>query len=421
MLVSLEELSSRARCAIYNDLSHMNPRYLTPQQYEPTFHDEEVLYHKKNLFLLSLYFDKIIICTDNVLAFTRYLSKDVVSSVVVSPWFRDLVEHGIIVLAGWGTSVNTDMMRNQADYSSLYRSELKEKWYIDYLLSLSQMADWVVREPSMGEQDHIRHLRPLVLRSEGPFEADEIKLLADLIDRTQDSVGYVGTMEIFPFIDNLHSAEKADSFFHSYYVSWHEYCALHYAPAIPIHTSRIRLPLTTLSLAPNQQTTITTLYSPDLFQRFLLRRFGPKMLSKILAVEVKQLVQIRNGDWARFKERYHDYIAAASSVCWIAFHPQAHELLTNVQIMDELIAEIFKSASTDADLSALASAFDAVLSILGGVALFAPVFQLFKKQINSRAGIVANAIVQRELEPFLKKLHHVLDKPRGDLLIASTA
>ncbi|MBB4634091.1 hypothetical protein [Longimicrobium terrae] len=421
MLISLEELSIHARCAIYNDLSHMNPRYLTPQQYEPTFHDEEVLYHKKNLFLLSLYFDKIIICTDNVLAFTRYLSKDVVCSVVASPWFRDLVEQGIIVLAGWGSSFNTDMMRNQAEYSSIYRPDLKEKWYVDHLLSLSRIAGWVVREPSMGEHEHIGYLRPLVLRSEGPFEVDEISSLTDLIDRTQDSVGYVGTMELFPFIDKLHNPEKADSFFHSYYVSWHQYCAQHYAPMIPIHTSRIRLPLTTLSLAFNQQTTVTTLYSPDLFQRFLLRRFGPKMLSKILAVEVKQLTQIRNGDWGRFKERYHEYIAAASSVCWVALHPQAHELLTNNQVMDELITEIFKSAAKDTDISALGGVLDAVLSILGGVAVFGPVFQVFKEQINSRAGIVANAIVHRELEPFLKKLHSVLDKPRGDLLIPSTA
>lgn len=421
MSIPLDILVANETCAIYNDLSHINPRYLTPQKYEPAFHDEEVLYHKRNLILLSLYFDKIIICTDNILAFTRFLSKDIVSSVVMSPWFLELVEQGIIVLAGWGSSISPNMMKNQEEYSVIYRPELKDTRYIEFLSRLSGVATWIVREPGPGEREHINYLRPLVQRSEGPFDLDDIVFLSDLIEETNESTGYVGTMEMFPFIDELYSsqADKLDSFYNSYYTSWHAYCATHYAPAIPIHTSRIRLPYTSVASRTGQTPILATLYSPDLFQRYLMQRFEPKLFNKILAVDIQQLVAIRNGDWARFKNRYNDYLVAASRVCWITSHPRAHELLSDDRIMDELVAEIFRAAYKDADLSALGSAIDVVLRLVVGVAGVTPIFQLFKTQLNRRIGRIVDSVTQRELEPYLKKLRRVLEKPLENMVIAS--
>src|SRR6185436_4620781 len=164
-----------------------------------------------------------------------------------------------------------------------------------------------------------------------------------------------------------------------------------------------------------QKRVLATLYSPDLFQRYLIQRFGYKLYSTILAVDIKQLVAIRNGDWARFKRKYHDYLIAASAVCWIAFHPKAHELLADDKIMDQLLGEIFKSALRDADLSALGSAIDSVLRIAVGVAGVAPIFQLFRAQFNRRMGRVVDYVTHRELEPYLRKLRRVLEKPLGEI------
>lgn len=150
-----------------------------------------------------------------------------------------------------------------------------------------------------------------------------------------------------------------------------------------------------------------------------MQRFEPELFGKILSVDIEQLIAIRNGDWAKFKNRYHDYLAAASSICWVAFHPHAHELLTDDRVMDELIAEIFKSASKDVDLSALGSAIDVVLRLVVGVAGVTPIFQLFKTQINKRIGHMLDSVMQRELEPYLKKLRRVLEKPLDKMVIVS--
>lgn len=87
--------------------------------------------------------------------------------------------------------------------------------------------------------------------------------------------------------------------------------------------------------------------------------------------------------------------------------------------MDDLIAEIFKAGPKDADLSALGGAIDAVLSIVAGVTGVGPVFQMFKTQINRRMGRVMESVAQRELEPYLKKLRRVLEKPLGTAIITA--
>ena len=408
-MLALSELAVSERCAIYNDLSHMNPRYLTPQRYDALFHEEEILYHKRNLILLSLYFDKIIICTDNLLAFTKYLTKDVVSSVVMSPWFMELVDQKIIVLAGWGSSLSADLMKNQSDYSALYRPELKEARYTEHLSKLSQRAAWVVREEGAGEREHINYLLPHVRRLEGIFESRDVGFLVDLIEETNATCGYVGTMEIFPFIDELYgeNSERSDAFFHSYYKSWHEYCAAHYAPCVPIHTRRIPLPHATIALAPNESA-LAALYSPDIFQRYLTHRFDHQLVARLLAVEISQLMAIRNGDWARFKNKFHEHLHAASKICWIAYHPEAHRLLADDAVVDELIADVLRAGSKDSDLSALGNAIDLVLGLAFGATGMAPALTLFRKQLHKRFGGLVGRVMRPDLEPYLRKLNRVL-------------
>lgn len=421
MPVTLGDFANTATCAIYNDLSHMNPRYLTPQRYDAMFHEEEVLYHKRNLLLLSLYFDNIIICTDNLLAFTKFLSKDVVSSVVTSPWFMELVEQKIIILAGWGSSISSDLMGNQTEYSKIYRPELKEAKYSEFLVELSQRASWVVREEGAGEREHVDHLVPHLRRLEGHFSTKEVSFLVDLVQQTQEAVGYVGTMEIFPFIEELYGldADRSDAFYRTYYMSWHQYCARHYAPCVPIHTRSIPLPHARVAIGKAGAFAFSAMYSPDIFERYLMQRFGAHVVQRLLAVDIAQLMEIRNGDWARFKVKYHEYVAAASGVYWIAFQPHAHELLANDDIIDELIAEIFRATQHDAELSALGNAIDLVLGIALGATGVAPAFALLKKQINKRLGPLLLGAKGRDLEPYLRKLQRVLDTRKNVVLIPS--
>jgi hypothetical protein len=165
---------------------------------------------------------------------------------------------------------------------------------------------------------------------------------------------------------------------------------------------------------------LAALYSPTIFERYLIQRFGVDVANRILAVDIDRLIQIRNGDWARFVVKYHQYVNAASSVCWILYHPHAHDLLMSDEVVDRLIAEIFKSTNHDADLSALGSAIDLVLGLAFGATGVAPVFSLFRKQINRRFSGLLDNVRRHDLEPYLRKLERVLEPRQHYGLIPSS-
>jgi hypothetical protein len=80
----LSEVTSQKRAVLYDELSHMNPRYANPLLQESLNIEQQIAYHERNLILLSLYFDYIVILTGNILNFTNFLTQEVISRVCKS-------------------------------------------------------------------------------------------------------------------------------------------------------------------------------------------------------------------------------------------------------------------------------------------------------------------------------------------------
>lgn len=422
MATPLAQLATSFKCAIYNELSHLNPRYLTPQRYSDLFQDQETSYHRRNLVLLSLYFDKVIVSIENLLGFTRFTSKDVVSRVVLSNWFQGLVDHGIIVLAGWGYSDNVDMLLNQEEYSSQYRADLKDASYRDRLRSITEHASWTIRDPSSrGEPDHIDFLDPLLRGAEGVFEPGDHRFLIDLVHHTSDTLGHLGSLDLFPYFDELWSAKPdySDAFYRAYYRSWHYYSAARYAPAIPIQTRALGMGSACVKVDPNEPAHLCALYSPNIFLRYLSSRYDRNTVAKLLAADISDLIRMRNGDWARFKRRYHEYVAAASKICWIALHPNADQILEDDDLIDEVLRDVVAALPSDSGLAALGNAVDLALGLSFGATGVAPALALFKGRIARRVRRFSGRILPSETEPYLRKLQALLDSKDDRRLILS--
>jgi hypothetical protein len=157
-------------------------------------------------------------------------------------------------------------MENQIDYSLRYRPELKSPSLLNQLRGLGRNSEIVLREPSYGERDHVLFLQDKIRYLEGQFTLDEVSFLTDVIEETQAKHGFVGTMEIFPIIDDAFVAEtdKADAFYRAYFQSWQEYSTKYYSPAITVDSLRIRLPgrKTRLQRVVRDAEVISSLYSP---------------------------------------------------------------------------------------------------------------------------------------------------------------
>lgn len=410
MTITLGELAGESTCAIYNDLSHMNPRYLTPAHYPAFYQDEELNYHKRNLILLSLFFDKIIISIENLTSSTRFLSQDIVAKVATAPWFRALVEQQIIVLAGWGFSENENMLANQLSYSRIYRPELRSTEYLETVADIAEQSSWVIRESATTETCHILKLRPLLRSLETVFGKQDYAFIQELVEQTNDTLGYLGTLDLYPFIDELFGddTKKSDAFYRTYYQSWHEYCGEYYSPVIPIHTSRIPLPHTYVQLKAGERPALAMLFSPDLFHRYLLQRFDHRLVGRLLAIDPYRLAEIRNGDWLNFKTKYHAALQAAAGVSWILHHPDAHNLLASDASIDLLVADVFSSVTIDTEVSAFGNAIDLVLGLALGATGAAPGIALLERRLKRRVHSLFSGALWSRREPYLRKLHRLL-------------
>lgn len=152
----LSEVTSRKRAVLYDELSHMNPRYASPLLQEHINIEQEVVYHERNLILLSLYFDYIVVLTGNILNFTNFLTQEVVSRVSQTDTFTKLVRSNIIVFSGWGARLTKDAISNQADYAKIFKPDLKSAEHISHIQSLAASTDLFFRESGVGEEDLVK-------------------------------------------------------------------------------------------------------------------------------------------------------------------------------------------------------------------------------------------------------------------------
>jgi len=134
------------------------------------------------------------------------------SSVVMSLGSVELVQHGVIVLAGWGTSISPDMMQNQVEYSGVYRPELKEKRYIEFLSACLKSPLGLCVSLVLREREHVDYLRPLVQRSEGPLIQVTSVPVRPYRFKPIESTGYVGTMRDVSIRDELYACHARNRF-----------------------------------------------------------------------------------------------------------------------------------------------------------------------------------------------------------------
>jgi transcriptional regulator of met regulon len=382
MAVELSELVKKKRCAFYNDLSHMNPMYAVAASGCTINAAQEVLRHKRNIYLLAIQFDHIIIGIDNITGFTKYTQVEIIGRVVTSEWFGKLVDAGIIILSGWGARRNPDMVNNQIEYASKYKSELKSRDYLRHIQLISASAEMVVRDPEDGEPDHIKYLLRRIRSTCDMFSICELHTIVDFIISTNERVGHVGTMDIFPIADKilLGKPDKEKAFYTAYYASWQDYSYDFYGPAITIDTAKIS---TIADGIQNKSGPPNTLYSPEFFFHFLNARLGDVCVYKILSMPPELLIRIRNGDWMVFVSEYHKYLESAEEVMWVCESVQSPDFLTDKKLMEIVTNEILsKMIISTVDAETWAAVVNSAINMAWMGTPIAPLARLLKDRIN---------------------------------------
>ncbi|MEI7606123.1 MAG: hypothetical protein WCJ64_01940 [Rhodospirillaceae bacterium] len=409
---------------MYNDLGHLEPHYLARNFSDNSYEEcDEIAFHKANIYLLSLQFDHILICLDNVLSFTRTGQADLISKVVVSDWFRALVSAGVIVLCGWGARKSDDLVKNQIEYSLMYKGELKTSHYINDVRAISSAAKLIIREDADGEEDFIKFLMPKINRMRDCMVDHEFSDLCDVITHTQESVKYIGLMEVFPTVRKLFQQnEKAEMWFYvAYFRSFQEYSSKYYAPAVTVDTKRQNMPgrQSEILIGEHKESVTSSLYSPDFFRKYIEKRIGRHRVNKLLGIDVQKLLYIRNGDWKVFMDEYHRSLVTVSKIHWVAENALLSSFLLNDEIVDNTVNDIMALMhENNVDITNMLAIISGVIATTATPGPFLPIMLMFKDRILNVINSLRRSLNRKggHTQAFINKLTCLLE---GRYLILS--
>ena len=322
----------------------------------------------------------------------------------------------MIVLCGWGANRNIDMIQNQIEYSQHYKPALKAKSYIELVKNIASGSRILVREYADGEKDHIQYLLPRIEPLSDLYSSRDFGSILEKILITQQRVGYVGTMEIFPEIDQRLAGKSAadHAFYRAYFHSWQEYSSAQYYPITTVDTARSGLPGRALEFRENERQVklLSALYSPDFFLKYLEARFGASLTHKIFGLRAEVLIRVRNGDWKVFLEEYHKCILAASEMAWIYETSMSSEFLSDENSINAIIDSVLGSLlQKEVDVESFAAVVGGVIAFVTSAGPLVPLVKLLKKRIDRILRHAKSTLYSRHIptENFLQKLQTALD------------
>lgn len=402
------------RAALYNEISHMTPYYWTMADSAGIDVHKETIFHIRNIKLLSLYFDRIFIPIENLLAFANSRNMRVVQSVSSNKEFRELIDLGIVSLCGWGGTSQAALIEKGVKYATKDYEELKSNKHIQQIEFICNANSLYTRESTSFDFGHDQYILDILGLIESGPNTHFISSAMDFVREFYKSRGFIGSMEFYRWIDsNKIDQETRRTLYFSYYRAWQEYCYENYAPVVTINSERIKYSHGFINVGTkgNIKKIHAELYSPIIFYRFLAWQLGEKVARKVLRLKPIELKYLRNGDgaWRKFQDTYHKSIEASSSLYMIELDGPCSGAFFTDSIINSMLPVLFDGNSDKYDYEFMMQLFSALAEPAAWAAqFFNPTTLLFtflsKLYRKGRATPFAKEVV-----PFYKKVTTMIE------------
>ena len=395
---SVTDLATQKQIVFYDELSNFNPLYAYPEQESLLSLELEVRYHIRNLRLLSIYFDHIIIMMGNILNFTNHTTKTIVVGVMEDHFFRSLADEGIIVFGGWGETSSNSMIDNQVAYALSFEPGLKDKETLDLFNSIMSSGSIVIRDSRVGEFDFTA---PFLCRLR--LQAERLKHLnwerAEVaVEECLEETGYIGTLELFPKLQTLYP-ELIKAVNNVYFDVWLDYAAKTYAPAYTYENSRTGNNAFRKIRASGSQieTDIASaLLSPPFLERFLRKFFSDKEYRILMDSSAINLSSLRTSEWKQFQRSYMRVVVACSKVYWMMMQANPEDAASaSEDLMFKALDEIIRNGNESVDIGLVLDFLVAAAKEWSGIPGLGALIGWVKKALSPH--------INRELEKQIKQ------------------
>ncbi len=415
----LSDIQTGGRLVLYEELAEYFYLYARRKALDSSSVISEINYHIGNIVLLSLYFDTVLIQTSSIFNSTDPFVRKVAKGVLDHRTFREMITHNAVKIVGWGGNNPKDMFQAAKEYSIEAHPSAADAQYLSIVASVFNSQSTVSRSETMPD-DEIASLFKRRLEQTTIIRRDsEYQEVKNALDKSIEKTGQLVAVSFNPEIGKLQlSAASASAVGTSFIQSWHDHLA-NEIPGITVYAPLSNPIFMGQKMEIEENAIRTFLYSPQIFASFLSGYLQPVDFNKILKRPFSELMKVRNGDWKRFSDAYHEAIITVSkNIGHLGHAEMSADEYGNKERWSSSLEKVVAREANQVDINA----FIESLAMLSGVVLTFPFLgPLFKtagilvgKRVNETFNILKGNN-SSDVSPFIQKLirHYELSGTRA--------
>lgn len=416
---AISHVQSGCRAVLYEELAEYYYLFSRKKALESASIQSEVSYHIGNIVLLTLYFDIVFIQTASIFNSSDTFIREVTKGVLRNNKFKEMLGQGAVRIIGWGGGNPKEMFQAAKGFSIQARPETRDEEYYSVIASVFSPQNVVTRSDSTPDYGMESLFRKRLEQTTIIRNRTEHSQVDNAVDISLENTGQFVAVSFNPEIGKLKlSSSSLTAVENSFIQSWYDHLeseipgVVTYAPA----TSAVFL---NQKVVLGEKEIRTFLYSPHIFASFLNGYLSVADFNKILRHPFSKLVTLKNGDWGRFCDAYHNAIAVLSDNIGHLSHADINEKsIQDASQWASKLASVISNKNKDIDVNAFLESVALLSGVVLSIPCIGPIAKLAGNITGKRVNELFNAIRYKattETSPFILKLmkHYELSGARA--------
>ncbi|MGJ8530513.1 hypothetical protein [Maritalea sp.] len=415
----MDEFKHDKRAVLYEELAEYFYLFARREALRRSSVQKEIDYHIGNLVLISLYFDVVLIQTATIFNASDPFVRKVSDGVLAHPTFRGMLDANALKIVGWGGNTPRDMFEAAEGFSRAAATEAPANYRFNAVASVFNSQSTLFRSLDQPDADvdilfRNRLEQTTIIRRPNQLEAVNLAL-----EKSMEKTGQLVAVSFNPELEKLElSSQSVDAVGVSFIQSWHDHLTSQ-IPGIVTYAPLSNPIFMDQKIVVSESVIRTFLYSPQIFASFLGGYLRAKDFNEILKRPYSDLMVVKNGDWKRFVDAYHEAIEVVSGNVGHLVHADlSDDRFSDDTVWSKNISAALNANSDCADVNA----FIESLAMLSGLIFSIPFLGATAKSVGALLGNRINRTFQTlrqnatlEISPFINKLlrHYELEGARA--------
>ena len=398
----------KRRMVLYEELAEYYYKAVAHNRIECSDVRREVTYHLQNITLLSLYFDSVLITSATIFNVRDQFVSKVISTFLQQHRVREMLKLGALKIVGWGSTSAARMFDAASDYSGTILGIQKDPNTLALLRSIFSEESVVSRSPHTPDADL---WRKYVNRLENTtFINDQVELqtVFDVVARQRDRTGSLIAIEMLP---SLNEAFISESLLNESKLQLFGVTIDHMRDELPdlwVYSPFLSSRFAGELASSSQGAPRAFLLSPIIFGNFLSTKINGKTFSLVMDQSYNKLHALRNGDWGRFVQAYHQAISDISDAITLGLHisPDQLESYDSNAWAERVISRI-EAGGFNLDVTIFVESLGTIGGIILGIPALKPLAKLVTMAIGEKLRKVVSKLSEgqrNQMSPFILKL-----------------